>query len=198
MAKHRKHSRRHGRGGFKAFGLAFPKISDIKKNAKGMDILMGAGLGVLGIVGIKVAYNKLTAKTADGKDGIVKEIPGVLAQFSPLIGGVLAGAAAYALYHKKSAAKATGWLIGSIGTGVAITAATYVNEMDWVKKNTTFAVPADASEAAKRVAAGGFGLLTRGAAGSNYGLLQRDNMARLSQMAMGDMGAAEELEALLS
>lgn len=197
MAKHSK--KRHGRrsGGFRAFGLAFPKVSDIKKNAKGLDILMGAGLGVLGIIGLKVAYNKLTV-TKDGKEGMVKEIPSVLAQFSPLLGGVVAGAVAYALYHKKSAAKATGWLIGSVGTGAAITAVTYLNEVQWVKDNTKFVVPADASDAAKRVAAGGFGLLTRGSAGSSYGLLQRDNMARLSQMAMSDMGAAEELEALLS
>lgn len=197
MAKHSK--KRHGRrsGGFKAFGLAFPKVSDIKKNAKGLDILMGAGLGVLGIIGLKVAYNKLTAPKADGT-AVVKEIPGLLAQFSPLIGGVVAGAVAYALYHKKSAAKATGWLIGSVGTGAAITAVNHLSGMDWVKKNTTFAVPADASIAAKSAAAGGFGLLTRGSAGSSYGLLQRDNMARLSQMAMSDMGAAEELEALLS
>ncbi|MBU1048377.1 MAG: hypothetical protein KKD10_07310 [Candidatus Omnitrophica bacterium] len=202
MARHtKKHSRKSSRRGYSAFGFALPKVSDIKKSAKGMDILMGAALGIAGIVGLKYAYNKLTAPKADGTPGMVKEIPALLAQFAPAVGGVLAGTIAYALYHKKSNAKATGWLIGSIGTGVAITAANYVGNTEWVKANTSFLVPADASAAAKASAGGGFagfGLLTGTRPRGTYGLLQRDNMARLSAMAMADMGGAEELESLLS
>lgn len=175
--------------GFKAFGLSLPKMSDIKKSAKGMDILMGAGVGIVGILGFKWVMNKLTA-TKDGKAPMIDpaKIPAFFPKVAPLLGTALFGALAYALYRKKSKAKATGWLIGSLGAGAAVTGLSYIQSTDW---------------AAKQGLANyhGFGVLQPDRRLPAMGLLQSDPRASLNQLAamsMGDLSGADELDALLS
>lgn len=183
MAKHKRS------GGFKAFGLSLPKLSTLKSSVSGMDALMGAGVGIVGIIGYNYLLKKLTAPKADGTVGTVDpaKLPTWLPKVAPLLGTALFGALAYALYRKKNAHKATGWLIGSVGAGVFATGLQYVQGMDWVKKNATLADY-------------GFGALQREGAGRRYGALVADTRTGLNQLAamsMGDASAAEELDALL-
>lgn len=181
--------------GFKAFGLALPKMSDIKKSAKGMDILMGAGVGIVGILGFKWVMNKLTA-TVDSKgvekkpiiDGSTDFMKDTFPKVAPLLGTALFGALAYALYSKKSKTKATGWLIGSLGAGAAVTGLSYIQSTDWAAKQGLASYH-------------GFGVLQPDRRLPAMGLLQADSRASLNQLAamsMGDLSGADELDALLS
>lgn len=181
--------------GFKAFGLSLPKMSDIKKSAKGMDILMGAGVGIVGILGFKWVMNKLTA-TKDSKgvekkpiiDGSTDFMQKTFPKVAPLLGTALFGALAYALYRKKSKAKATGWLIGSIGAGAAVTGLAYIQSSDWASKQGLASYQ-------------GFGVLQPDRRLPAMGLLQADTRSSLNQLAamsMGDLSGADELDALLS
>jgi len=175
--------------GFKAFGLMLPKMSDLKKSAKGMDILMGAGVGIAGILGAKWIMNKLTTAEA-GKTPTIDptKIPAFVTKIQPLLGGVLFGALAYALYRKKSKAKATGWLLGSVGAGVAVTGLSYLQNTAWAQKQGLAAYQ-------------GFGVLTTDRRLPAMGMLQADtrtNLSQLAAMSMGDVSGADELDALLS
>lgn len=183
--------------GFKAFGLNLPKISDLKKSAKGMDILMGAGVGIVGILGAQWIMNKLTAtKDAAGADKkpiidgstdfMVKTFP----KIQPLLGGVLFGALAYALYRKKSTAKATGWLVGSVGAGVAVTGLKYLQGTTWAKNQGLAGI--DSFPA--------YGRLMPDRPLPAMGLIQPDrrSLNALAAQAMGDLSGADELDALLS
>lgn len=190
---------KHSRRGFRAFGMSLPKFSDIKKSAKGTDILMGAGVGIVGILGAQWLVNKLTA-TVDSS-GAAKtptisaaSIPAFITKIQPFLGGTILGALAYALYRKKSASRAAGWLIGSVGAGLAVTGLDYARSMSWAKNM----LPAPASAAAASTA--GYGVLTQDRRLPSMGVLQSDRsgMNQLAAMAMGDLSGADELEQLLA
>ncbi len=147
----------------KLFGFgALPGLSTLKKAAPGLDVLMGVVVGLAGAAGMKYAINKLR--------GSGTNVPEFLDKAAPALGSAILGALAYALYRKKSSARATGWLVGAVTTGLAVTGQNLIRDAEFI--------PGDFKSY------NDFGLLA--ADNSDMGLLAADNsdMSGLAEMAM--------------
>lgn len=106
MAKHRRRFR----------GLVrFPGLGGLSVPSgpvKPLDVAIGAGLGLVGSVGLQVIANKALASGAP--------VPGFLASGSPVVGGLVTAAGAYLLEKKSSKQRATGHAIGAALAGLAV------------------------------------------------------------------------------
>jgi hypothetical protein len=122
LGRRGRRSHRRGFRGLRGFG-DFPSLDTLKSQVNGTDVLMGAGLGLLGVLALNYYIN-----THDHKAGLD---PSKLfsARFtkSPMQGALMAAAAAagagilgYSFMHKDSGNKWTGMLVGAIGTGIAV------------------------------------------------------------------------------
>ena len=109
MAK-RRHHRRHYRG--LGAMVQIPGLGFLGKSVSTTDVLVGAVIGMGGTLLLKGLGNKMFA----GK------LPDIVLQGSPLIGGALAGGAAYMLEKGKNKARANGHLAGALFAGAAIQA----------------------------------------------------------------------------
>lgn len=83
-------------------------IPGVNSSVKGMDVLVGAGAGVLGAELVKMAADKLN---------LTSKLPEALAPFLPSLTSAAAGFALY--YGQKQSARATGHLVGALAASVA-------------------------------------------------------------------------------
>ena len=125
----RHHARRHykglGRHHRKFRGLAdMPKLDTLKQSVNGHDALMGAGLGVLGILVTNYLINSQKSGSFQQK---ISQSPWMGAG-AALLGASVAGVAGYALLHKgEGGGKAAGYLVGAVGAGIAVAGARVVD-----------------------------------------------------------------------
>ena len=113
MAKHSKHRRG-------MFG-DLPKLDTLKQGVNsGHDILMGAGIGLLGIAVGNWFTNKYLRVVKTGQTNSWAQKNPKLAQAVGPAGAIVAGVLAYSFFHADKAAKATGWLIGSVAAGLGL------------------------------------------------------------------------------
>ena len=82
-----------------------------KKQVKGTDVLVGAVVGLAGVVVLK------KAKEMIGAD----KVPSFVERFSPALAGVRAGAGLY--FAQKNKARASGHAVGAVAAGLAAQAA---------------------------------------------------------------------------
>ena len=95
-----------------------PKVETYKQSAGGHDVLLGAGIGLLGIMVANyfVAKQKVPASGLSWQASITKD-PWKGSALAA-VAATAAGIAAFALM--KDNAKRTGWLIGAAGAGIAV------------------------------------------------------------------------------
>ena len=103
------------------------------ESAKGMDVLLGVGAGMVGVIGFKWALAKFKPAAMT--------LPPIVNQIAPLIGGALVGGLAYLVAKKTGVgrkfigAKAPGLLMGAVATGAALSAHNLLSGTDWGKMN---------------------------------------------------------------
>ena len=99
--------------------VAIPGLAGIgdtfKKSVKGTDVLVGAVVGLGGIVALKYVKGFIGSKVA---------IPAIVERVSPALAGGLAGLVLYYAQKKKNPGRATGHAVGAVAAGVAMNVAT--------------------------------------------------------------------------
>jgi hypothetical protein len=76
------------------------------------DVILGAGLGLAGSIGLQIGANKALASGLP--------IPGILASGSPVIGGLVSASVLYLAQKKKNKSRATGHAVGAALAGLAV------------------------------------------------------------------------------
>lgn len=112
--------------------MAGPFGSYLNKSVNSTDVLVGAGVGILGALAARYAYNKLDPAT-------LAKLPSFLPKAMPLLGAVAAGGLAYALQRKRNPSRALSHLIGAAAGGVALTAWEQIRAWKDSKGNQPFA-----------------------------------------------------------
>ena len=206
LARHhraRRHYKGLGRHHRRFRGLAdMPKLDTLKQSVNGHDALMGAGIGILGIIVTNYLINSQKSGSLQQKISQTPWMGGAAA----LIGAAAAGVAGYALLHKgEGGGKAAGYLVGAVGAGIAVAGARVVDAGYLAGNNATGAgaktaylnPPAPVIVAATPVATAtsGYGLVRKD---RPYGMLRNDRapgaLAALS-MALDD---GDDIEAVLN
>lgn len=107
MARKR-HRRRSHFGGYitvPSFG-SIKEYSPLGKSVNSTDVLVGAGVGLVGGAFVKMGISKLDVATGGKVPGFVKTYVGPISSF-------VAGVAAYMVQRKKNRNRATGHLVGA-------------------------------------------------------------------------------------
>lgn len=141
------------------------------------DTLVGAGIGLAGVAGLKLLLGNLPAN-------ITSVIPSPVYKALPAIGGALAGVISYSVSRNK------GYALGALGAGVALNAWDLLSaQFPSLGSLTTYSIPGY----------GGYGMLQpermgAGAPGlqGGYAALIDDPRPGMSDLAMMSMGADEE------
>lgn len=185
MAKHyRRKSHRRGYGAF------LPKLSDLKGSVKGTDVLIGVGIGIAGLLGLRYYINTAKDLPTFLKPAAVGETNFFRANLGAL-GPVLAGLVGYAAAKKWKPGMANSILVGSLGSGLALFGLQklegYEMTVEGVKK-TPFQPLAGW---------GGFGIL---APDAPFGILAEDAYGRREQELeqMAAFAAQNDLDEVLS
>ena len=213
----RKHSRKasfsrksrrgkRSRRSFKGFG-DMPSFDTLKANVNGHDVLMGAGLGLLGVLAINMYAHdqKLNDKKEQSLNAAFTKDPWKGAA-AALVGAAAAGVLGYALMHKGEGGGAwTGRMIGAVGAGIAV-AGTRLMDSGYVSKKGYYssrpkmdAAGAPVVTPPNSVNGYNYGMLYPDAAVRGYGMLTKDPRAEPAALAALSMALDDgnEIERVL-
>lgn len=172
--------------------VSFPDLGDygiMNYEVNSTDVIVGAGIGLLGVGAAKMINAKLLTDAAG-----ISKLPGFLVPMMPLLGGLLGGTAAFMFQKNSNPNRGKGHMVGAIGAGAAVTAMDYLRTSESTKEYfaDVVSLPFGVITRDPNRRLGRYGVITRDPA-----QLQARNMAALGRMSMSDsdMSDLEELMA---
>lgn len=163
-----RHHRRYG--GIVSFGN-LPLVND---SVKGMDVLVGAGVGFIASTLVKAALQKVLPGDAYAK------LTTTVGKLLPLLTGISAGAALY--YAQKKSARGAGHAIGAIALGVGMTVSQYLSGQ------TIAGVKFEAAPVALDLSGYGGLLVDDNSGPAMNGLIVSDHSDQLNQLGAMSLG----------
>lgn len=167
-------SRRRSRlGGIVSFG----ELPLVNESVKGLDVLMGAGVGFVGSALVKVALQKVLPADTYAK------IASTVGKFLPLLTGISAGAVLYYVQKNSNKSRAAGHAIGAAALGLGLTVAELLKGTEVMGMK-----PFDAAPVSLDLSGYGGLLVDDSSQGQMNGLIVDDHSSQLNQLGAMSMG----------